>query len=63
MLIANLTHTYGEDFWASGDTIQNVLDEFEALTGDTIHAGDNITWYRATPVKVTCTTKYTIEDK
>ena len=62
MLIGKYTNAYGEEYWASGETIQNVLFEIEASTGDAAHA-DQIEWFRAMPVKVTCKTTYTIEDR
>ena len=61
MLIGKFVGRHGEDFWTFGEDVDSVIRDLRDVTGESANPED-VKWFQATPVRVTCKCEYTIEE-
>ena len=59
MFIAKYTAMHQQEFFAIGESIEEIISELENITGDSIIM-DNVEWFDASPIKVEAKTEYII---
>lgn len=60
MFIGKYTNEYNDIYWAEGDSINEILLEFEGIDGAPVRAG-KVIFYKAEYIKVTVKTEYIIQ--
>lgn len=61
MLIAKYESNYGEEFWAHGEDVGEIVKTVQENTGESLNC-DDMDWFRAMPVRVIGKTTYTVDN-
>lgn len=62
MFIAKYTAMQWEDFFAVGESIEEVISELENITGDSITV-DDVEWFDARRIKVETKIEYIVSEE